>query len=724
MSIGALGSRRLHIEHDAGKRKLGGEGKPESSNCDIVDRLRSPQARNCLLGLLLAIATIFAYQQAWNAGYIWDDDFYVTDNELLHAPDGLRRIWFSQDSPSQYFPLTYTSLRIEYALWGLNSSGYHWTNILLHVINALLLWLVLARLKLPGPWLAAAIFALHPVHVESVAWITERKNTLSLFFMLLSTHAWLAFAEERPKTLWRYYALALLLYALALFSKTTACTLPATLILVLWLKEKPINWRRWVQVIPFLILGVAMGLFTMWWERHHQHTTGKDFGYGMLDRLLIASRAAWFYIGKLIWPRNLTFSYPHWTIDPSDPLAYSWLAACIALGAAVAYVRRFFGRGIETALVFFVAMLSPVIGFIMLYTFWYTFVADHYQYVASIGLIALAAGGITMAFRRIDQKNPYIKPVLCCALLVALGVLTWRQCAMYENSETLWRATIERNPESLMAHINLGSELSARGDVDEAMEHFQRALEIQPGDAVAAYSLGNALLRKGRLDDAMPLFQRAVKNDPGDLLAHYNYGVALMEKRRVDEAIARYQKALTIDPKYSPAHYNLGIALFQNKQADEAIAHFKQALELQPGFAAAYHNLGIACSSLGRQGEAAEYFKQAVELESNNVAALNKLAWILATSPLDSLRDGAHAVRCAERASWLTGHADPVLLATLAAAYAEAGRFDDAVKTVRKALHLAQVHNLPITDSIKEQLALYKGGAPYRDTGQSNTATQ
>ena len=221
---------------------------------------------------------------------------------LLFCFFGLSRIWFSLDSPSQYFPLVYTSFRLEHALWGLHPAGYHWVNILLHTVNALLVWRLLGLLRVPGAWLAAAIFALHPVHVESVAWITERKNVLMGLFFLLALLAWIKFVETSPRQRWRYYGLALLLYALALFSKTTACTLPAALLLVLWLKETRINWRRLLEIAPFVALGIAMGLVECvvgaLSSRHSRRAFQK---IGPPERFLVASRALWFYAGKLLW---------------------------------------------------------------------------------------------------------------------------------------------------------------------------------------------------------------------------------------------------------------------------------------------------------------------------------------------------------------------------------------------------------------------------------------
>src|SRR5436305_11241868 len=267
-----------------------------------------------LFAIILVAATILLYQPAWNGGFIWDDDAYITKNPLLTAPDGLWRIWFSLESPSQYFPFTYTTFRVERSLWDLNPTGCHWINILLHATDALLLWWLLTRLRIPGAWLAGAIFALHPVQVESVAWITERKNVLMGFFFLLTLLAWTAFVDERTKRPWRFYGLALILYVLALSAKTTACTLPAALLLILWLQKKSINWERILQIAPFFLLGLGIGLVTVWWERYHQGTRMAVLALGPVERILVASRAVWFYLGKLIWPSNLTFIYPRWTI--------------------------------------------------------------------------------------------------------------------------------------------------------------------------------------------------------------------------------------------------------------------------------------------------------------------------------------------------------------------------------------------------------------------------
>jgi tetratricopeptide (TPR) repeat protein len=572
-----------------------------------------------LLGFLLVLATVVAYGPAFHAGFIWDDDLYVTENPLLTAPDGLWRIWFSLDSPSQYFPLTYTVFRFQHALWALMPAGYHWCNIVLHAANALLVWRLLQRLRVPGAWLAAAIFALHPVQVESVAWITELKNILSLFFILLALLAWLEFIEEKVRPDWRWYLLALLGQALALAAKTTACTLPAALLLLLWLQHKPIRWQRLVQLIPFLILGAGMGLLTIWWERYHQGTQGKLFAMNFTERLLVAGHAFWFYLGKLIWPANLMFSYPRWTINAANPFAYGWLAAGAALGAAIYFLRRRLGRGPEVAALFFALTLSPLLGFIMLYTFLYTFVADHYQYVACLGPIALAAAGLAKISGAAGKKFSPVGMICCGALLMTLATLTWRQCGIYADQKILWQTTIQRNPGSWLARANLGTWLA----------------------------------RNGRTDEAIALWRDALRINPEDAFAYYDLGVADAHAGRVEAAVANYQKAL--------------------------------------------------------------------ECEPDLVKACNKLAWVLATCPLPSIRDAGKAVEFAQRANQLTHGADPEILGTLAAAEAYAGKFPEAVMLVQRALQLAPEKNDPgLLNGLQTQLKFYQANSTFRDLSLTN----
>jgi protein O-mannosyl-transferase len=676
--------------------------------------------RDWFFCLILAVVTTLAYQHTWHGGFLWDDDAYIINNELLTAPNGWQRIWFSLDSPSQYFPLTYSTFRIEHALWGLNTTGYHWVNLLLHVANALLVWAVLARLKVPGSWLAAAIFALHPVQVESVAWITERKNVLMGFFFFLTLLAWLAFVDERTRRRWIFYGLALIFYVLALSAKATACTLPAALLLILWLQKKPITMRRLMQIVPFVLLGVGMGLLAIWWERHHQGTNLALFPFlGPIERILVASRAVWFYLSKIFWPSNLTFIYPRWNISTGDLLDYIWLLAGVAACVAIYFLRRYVGRSVEVAAAFFVATLSPMLGFIMLFTFRYTFVADHYQYLACVGPIALASAGIVSLS---DKFTQYRAAIVSAALLVVatLWTLTWRQAATYADIETLWRTTLAKNPECWMAHTNLGLVLFEKGKIDDSIAHYRSALQMQPDWWDAEYNLGTALSAKGQVDEAILHCEKAVFMRPTDPDAQVSFGNLLLQKGRIDEAIAHYQQAITVRPDHFLARYGLGHALLEKGDLDSAIQVYRSALLLRPLDADCHTTLAIALEEKGNPAEAIQHYQKALELAPRSVPTLTNLAWLLATSQDASLRNGSKAVELAGQADRLVGGTNPLVLRTLAAAYAENAEFASAIRTARSAMQLARMQSEDsLMTDLDQQIALYQLGLPYRNTTKS-----
>jgi tetratricopeptide (TPR) repeat protein len=542
--------------------------------------LITPRVLSCLGAATLAALTIFAYRPAWHGGFIWDDDRYVTQNYLLTAPDGLRRIWFSLDAPSQYFPLTYTVLRFERSWWGLHPSGYHWTNILLHLANAFLVWALLARLKIPGAWLASAVFAIHPIQVESVAWISELKNVLMGFFFLLTLLAWTVYVDLLSR--WRriFYLAALVLYLLALCAKSTACTLPAALLLILWLKGKPIRARTLLEIIPFVILALGIGLLAIWWEKYHQGTRTL-VSLGPLERLLIASRAVWFYLGKILWPAKLTFIYPQWRIDAASPVAYLWLLATIAFAVVIYYSGRLFSRSVEVAALFFVTTLGPLLGFIMLYTFRYTFVADHYQYLAGIGPIALVSAGL-VTMGRSSTTSQRLVAGASFAIVICLALSTWRQSATYRDAETLWRTTILKNPSCWMAYNNLGVVQFEKGNTEDAIETYQQSLRLHSDYPEAHYNLGSALLQKGDADEAIRQCEEALKIQPNEPDAHVVLGNAFMAKQDVDRAINQYEQALTVHPEDSNAHYNLGVALQQKGETERATREYEKAREFEP----------------------------------------------------------------------------------------------------------------------------------------------
>jgi protein O-mannosyl-transferase len=686
---------------------------------ETTRRIFSPHGRALIFAVVLVAVTILAYRPAWHGGFLWDDDDYIVNNELLTAPGGWQRIWFSLDSPSQYFPFTYSTFRIEHALWGLNTTGYHWVNLLLHVGNALLVWAVLARLKVPGSWLGAAIFALHPVQVESVAWITERKNVLMGFFFLLTLLAWTVFVDERTRRPSIFYCLALVCYVLALSAKATACTLPAALFLILWLQKKPITIRRVIQIVPFVVLGIGMGLLAVWWERYHQGTNRGLFTFlSPIERILVASRAVWFYLSKIFWPSNLTFIYPRWNISPANLIDYIWVLPGIAACVVIYFIRQYFGRSVEVAAAFFVATLSPVLGFVMLFTFRYTFVADHYQYLACIGPIALASAGIVNLS---DKFAQYRGVMVSVALLVvaSLGVLTWRQAATYTDIETLWRTTLARNPECWMAQTNLGLVLLQKGKIDEGIAHYRSALQMQPDSWDAEYNLGTALLGKGKVDEAILHCERAVSMRPTDPDAQVSLGNALFQKGRIDEAIAHYQTAITAHPDHFLARYSLGRAMLQKGELDSVIEVCRSALLLSPLDADCHTTLAIALEEKGNPAEALQHYEKALELAPGSVATLTNLAWLLATSSDASIRNGSKAVELAKQADRVAGGTNTLVLRTLAAAYAENGEFANAIRTARSAMQLARMHaEDSLTTELDQQIALYQLGMPYRETAK------
>ena len=637
------------------------------------------------VGLLLAV--LAAYFPAIGNGYVWDDDAYLTSNQLILAPDGLKRIWFSLDSPSQYFPLIFTVFRIEYALWGLNPAGYHLVNILLHALNACLVWVILRRLALPGAWLAAALFALHPVQVESVAWITERKNVLSTVFYLAALLSWLRFTEENGAGRRRAYGLALGFCWLALFSKTTTCTLPAAMLIVCWLRGERLIWKRIVEIIPFAVSGLMMGLLTIWWERYHQGTSGPEFALGVGQRVLIAGRAFWFYLWKLAWPTNLTFSYPRWTIETGDWRQWLWPVGVVVLGAVLWLRRQGPGRGPLAGFVFFLSTLAPLLGFIALYTFRYTFVADHYQYVACLGPLSLLAAALSRKWIR-PFPDYGLRVALPLALLLVLGSLTWNQNRVYRDDETLWRDTIAKNPSSWMAQNNLGLALAARGQTAAAALHYEESLRLEPGNALALVNLGMEHRRKGDHAAAEAAYRRAIAINPGNRKAHLELGVLLLGQSRTAEARRSLLSVLGLDPEeavreagagesagagrrdgqwndpdqaqahyylgkifleqedlegaaeqfrsalrrradFSNAHYWLGNIFLQQNHVEQAASEFQAALRIQPSFADAHYNLGVALHRAGKTAEALEHFTVAVRLNPNHAKAQNNLGAIL-----------------------------------------------------------------------------------------------
>ena len=514
-----------------------------------------------LAGAIAIVAGCFAaYIPAIRGGFVWDDDLYVTDNAALTAPDGLRQIWFPKaPQPPQYVPLVYTTICttfwIEHQLWGFNPAGYHAVNVAIHCINALLLWLVLRRLSMPWAWLASAIFALHPVNVESVAWITERKNVLMAFFGLLMVLCWVeyVFGNKHGRKAILLYAGSLLFCALANLSKATACTLPAALVLILWLKRSPVTVKRLLEIVPYVAIGFGTGLLVIWREQR-LGTGSLNLGLQAADKLIIAGHALWFYLWKLVWPVNLAFSYPRWNIDAHSVWQYGWpVASALVLVCAWIWRKRL-GRGVVTAILFFPAMLFPMLGFFPLYTFIYTFVADHYQYLACIGPVALVAAGGAALFGRSGKNARFVIASAAGVLLLTLGILTWRQCEAYTSADTLWVDTLKKNPDSWLAHGDLAGSLYRQRKFDEALPHLDRLLELAQyvkkvyplAYSDAYYCKGLIFTAKGRPEDAAEQYRKSLEVDDNSALVHYLLANILAKQGKIEEATAHYRHGLEI----------------------------------------------------------------------------------------------------------------------------------------------------------------------------------
>jgi tetratricopeptide (TPR) repeat protein len=576
---------------------------------------------------LLAGLAFLVYSPAIRGGFIWDDDAYVTSNMALRSLRGLWEIWFHPQQLVQYYPMTFTSLWINYHLGGLDPLGYHVVNVLLHALNSLFVWRLLERLKVPGAWFACLLFLLHPVNVESVAWITERKNVLSGFFYLSAFLSYLRFKEEKTG-LGHWYFISLVLFLGAILSKTVTGTFPAAVLLVLWWKEARFPWKDLARLVPFFALTAVLGAITMAFESGHITSIAtNEWGFTLADRFLIAGRALWFYLGKLLWPHpsTLMFIYPRWTIDPLAlwqwffPLSFAFLLALSWI------FRSRWGRGLFTGLALFFVTLFPALGFRDFFPMRFSFVADHFQYLATIGPIACAVATAQTAL----GKHPQARKVLGIVLLLILGAFSWKQCGIYRNLETLWRDTLSKNPGAWMAHNNLGVELLQAQKLEEATKHFKEGIRLKPDFADPYNNLGGLLAAQGQPKEAISFYEKAILFQPNDASFKVNYGLTLSELGRVDEAILSYLKAIKINPSNVDAHFNLGNAFLKKGELEKSARWYRETIALDPGYIEAYVNLGLVLSKLDRADETLALYTKALELDPNHAMAHNNLANLL-----------------------------------------------------------------------------------------------
>ena len=621
--------------------------------------------RDWLWALVLIALVILAYCQVLRAGFIWDDESHLTRNPCVVGPLGLKEIWTT--TQAVYYPLVLTTFWALHKLFGLNPLPYHLLNIFLHAASAILFWRVLRQLGVRGAWLGAALWGLHPVMVQSVAWVTELKNTQSCLFYLLSIFFFLRWQKgqdggavstqpqrqsgERACVV--SFVSSVGFFILATLSKPSAVMLPFVLALCIWWMRGKIRWRDALVLAPFALISALASAWTIWEQRFHARAVGPDWAQSFPERLIIAGKAIWFYLGKLLWPHPLIFIYPRWDVDSSKVVAYLPLLAAIAGLVALWFIHGKWGRALFFAAVYYVVSLFPVLSFFSVYFFRYSFVSDHFQYLASMGPLALAGAGITILVRRVCQTpftwasdtdalqisghnagavgwKSFLLPAISGALLLLLGVLTWRQTAEYHDLFALYTATLDKNPGCWMAHYNLGIVLSERGEADQAIDHYQRAVVLRPDYAEAHYNLGRLLVEHGQLADAIAHYERAAAINPADAEAQNNLGVTLFGIGRADDAIAHYQKALEIRPDYAEASCNLGNALIAKGDFDGAIARYKACLAAIPDQEEAQYNLASALLRKGRTDEAIVEYQKVLQMhpESADAHANLGIAWL------------------------------------------------------------------------------------------------
>jgi len=581
----------------------------------------------------LAFLTFTAYFPTFQNFYIWDDDLYLTQNPYLNDFEGLKRLWLDMNARLQYYPMVFTSFWVEHKIWGLDPIGYHIDNTLIHCMNVILLWRILVFLDIRGSWLGAAIFAIHPVQVESVAWITERKNLLSGFFLFLSLYSFLQFYKPhlssesniRNTKNWPIYGLSLLLFLCALWSKTVTCTLPAVILLIFWWKENRICKEVIFLTIPYFIIGLCFGLLTAWLEKYNAGALGPEWEFSFLDRFLIAGRALWFYMGKLFFPSPLIFIYPRWIIDDSIWWQYIYPLAFLALIYILWLLRNIIGRGTLAGILLFSGTLFPALGFFNVYPMLFSFVADHFQYLACIGVIVLFSNGL---IRVLDRLQPFLHWATVISLLLVLGSLTWFQSHIYKNAFSLWTDTINKNPGAWLAHNNLGVEYEKMGRLSLAIHSFESSLQYKSDFHLAHYNLGNIYKKLGQYEDSVSPYKNALEINPKYYQAHFNLGYSYQSLGKLEDSIESYEKALKINPQFFKAQFNLGNAYRDLGRLEESVKSYERALITIPGHLTSLVNMGKVLSQLNKNQLAINAISRAIELNPDNISAHYNLAVI------------------------------------------------------------------------------------------------
>ncbi|MBN1268409.1 MAG: tetratricopeptide repeat protein [Kiritimatiellae bacterium] len=636
----------------------------------------TPGALRVAAGILTIIVLAgLVYLPAVNGRFLWDDEDVVVSNFALRTFDGFLRIWSKPEASPQgyYWPVTYSVFWIEYQLWGLDTLGYHLVNVALHAFNALLLWALLRRLRVPGAWVAAALFAVHPVQVESVAWIVELKNTLSTALVLSSLLVYFGPAPgERVRNAMRV-TFSLGLFIAALLSKSSTAALPLIMVFLHMWRGDRFTVRLCLRLALFFLFAAVVGSF-----QAHVYQQGHTILHALpwANRILLASTAWWFYVGKVLWPVRLMAIYPRWPIEPGQPLMYLYPLAIIAVFAAAFLLRRRIGRGPFTALACFTAGLLSVLhllpqgGFTSV-----TYANDHALYLPSMAFAA-AAGALYAAARR--RVGPALGIVPAALLLVFSG-LSFRHAHLFTDRETLFTHAIANNPDAWPAYGNLAEICIARGQFDKAEQYYEQLLALNPTSHDAFNGLGVIAANRGDLEGAAGQFRKALALVPNNLMTLNNLALALKESGRPGEAVPYLERALEINPHLPLTHFNVGLVRAALEEWDKAQRAFARTVELDPRHAGAWHNLGSIYKWQEQTGLAADAFTRVLEIQPGNARAMYDLAETFI----------------------LTGRRDQALTALDQARHLARGQSQllEQIEILEKALNAAQRNPQPLIDA-------------------------
>jgi tetratricopeptide (TPR) repeat protein len=602
--------------------------------------------------VVIFTVTLAIYLPALGGGMLWDDNAHVT-RLGLRSLGGLWSIWTDLHATQQYYPLLHSAFWLEHHIWGDATLGYHLTNVLLHATSACLLVRLLRFLGLHGAFLAGLVFAVHPVCVESVAWISEQKNTLSLVFYLLAALRYLNFDRLRSQPdARRAYAEASILFAMALLTKSVTSTLPAALLVLFWWKNGRIAWKRdVVPLLPWIAAALISGSLTSWVERNIGGAQGGDFDLSVVQRCILAGRITWFYLGKIVWPTDLVLIYPRWDMASASAYWVLGLAAVVVVTVTLMWLshRR---RGPLAAWLLFVGTLFPALGFFNVYPFIFSYVADHFQYHAMIPVIAAAS---VLAVGLVERAAPAGRAIgwsVVAGVVALLGIASASDSAAFQSQLTVFSATIKENPKSWMAHDSLGLWYKDHGDPVKAIAHFQEALRLRPDYPQAHNNMGLCYEGEGDMGRAIDEFRTALRLKKDLVEAHINLGSALVaDPASVDEAVAEFREAVRLMPDFAGAHDNLGSALLKQPGGMiAAVAEYRRSIAIDPGFADPHAHLGYALSTLpDRAEEAIGEYREAVRLNPSDAQVRNNLglALIAQGRPLEAVEALNEALRAA-----------------------------------------------------------------------------